>query len=449
MTETGKPGAVGRRQFLKAAVATGAAGSGLLAAPRAPRAATAVTGPLARAADLAAAAGPRMLVIGGGWSGLTLAKYLKKANPAFDVVLVEPNATFFSCPLSNLWLGGLLQAEVLLHSYVDAARNNDYVWLQATLVDLDRQQRRAFTSSGYIDYDYIVLAPGIDYNYASIGVADPGAARRLAQTFPAAFKTGSEHISLKARLNRFTGGTFVLTVPQGHFRCSAGPYERACLMAAWFKKNHVKGKIVLIDHAEQPVINAPGFLAAFEELYSDVIDYQTSATIEGVDVDRKIITTDFDEIAFDDAAIYPRVRAARLLEDLGLADMNSAQFEPLLDPLKYHVPGDERTYVAGDARPMPFSKSGNTASTEARFLARSIAGHAAGKQVPWQSPNTVCYSLVNADPAESIMIDSKYRHDGTGHGWGFTGVKVINKRTSALGREKLKWGRRLFADMFS
>ncbi len=449
MTKRSKAG-LGRRDFLKgAALATAATGAGLVSAGSgASPAMAAIAGPMSRPAGLPRPAGQRVIVVGGGWSGLTMAKYLKKNNPKFDVVMIEPNATFFSCPLSNLWLGGVVETDLLLHSYTDAAKNNGYIWLQGMLVQLDREKRRAFTTAGYIDYDYIVLSPGIDYNYASVGVKDPGEAARLAQTCPAGFKPGSEHLSIKAKLDDFEEGVFLLNVPPGNYRCLPAPYERACMIASYFRAEGIKGKVVLLDPNEKPAIKANGFLAAFRELHKGYIDYQTAATITGVDVAGKTVETEFGKVEFADAAIYPRVRAARLIEDLGLTDPESLQMEGRIDHFRYTVPGDDHTYICGDARPMPFSKSGNTANTEAQIVAKMIAARARGEDSPWESPNTICYSMVDANSRESIMVDARYKFT-KGKGWGFTDVKMIEKRSKKLGKANIEWGKGLYRDMFS
>ncbi len=440
---------LGRRDFLKtAALAGAAAGVGTVAVGGSSTpAAAAVAGPLARAANLPKPKGPRVVVVGGGWAGLTMAKYLKKNNPKFDVVMVEPHSVFFSCPLSNLWLDNVVGTDLLIHSYVDAAKNNGYIWLQAALTQLDRDKRRAYTTDGYIDYDYIVLAPGIDYNYASLGVKDPADEYMLAQTYPAAFKPASEHLSLKAKLENFDGGVFLLNVPTGNYRCLPGPYERACLIASYFKQEGIKGKVVLLDPRDKPSIKANGFLAAFKR-HKDYLEYHTAANITGVDVGKKMVKTEFGEVKFADAALYPRVRASRLIEDLGLHDPKSPQLEAKIDEFFYNVPGDEHTYVIGDARPMPFSKSGNTANTEAKIVARIIAERAAGKKPKWESPNTICYSMVDGTSKESIMVDAKYKFT-KGKGWGFTDVKLIEKASKQLGKANIEWGKGLYRDMFS
>jgi len=447
MKSPGKNDGFVRRQFLQLAGGSAlAAATGTALVGGTGPASAAISGRTNRPADLPAATGPRCVVVGGGAFGATLAKYLKKENPKFDVVMVEPNALYMSCFLSNLWLDDLIDLNTLQHSYCDAARSNGYVWLQGKLIDLDRDAKRAYTSEGYIDYQFIALAPGIDYNYASIGITDPAMAAACAQNFPAGFKPGSEHLSIKGKLANFEKGVFLTTVPVGNYRCLPAPYERACMIAAYFKKNKIKGKLVLLDPGEQPFApKAPGFLAAFKELYPDIIEYRPSTTIKSVDPIKKTVTTEFETIGFDDAAIYPRVRAAKLIEDLGLSDPKGPQMEADIDVHKYFAKGDRTCYVGGDCRPMPFSKSGNTANSEAHYVAKVIAATAAGKDVDWMSPQTICYSMVNGKPEEAIVVKAKYDKGK----FGFTDVELDNKRSPALALAAHEWGAGLYRDMFA
>ena len=439
-----------RRNFLKlsgssAALAAGGSFAACAKGDSVPKA----LGQSNKAADLPKAKGPRVVVVGGGWSGLTIAKYLKRENPKFDVVMIEKRATFMSCPISNLWLADVVGLEFLQHSFLDAARNNNYIFFNATVVDVDRGSRKVYTEQGYVNYDYLVLAPGIDYNYASIGVTDPGDVVEMQQRYPAGFMPGSEHLSIKNKLAEFEGGTFLLTVPGGNYRCLPGPYERACMVAAIFKKEKIKGKVLLIDANPDITIKKEGFHAAFDKFYKGIIDYQPGQAIKSVDVAKKTVNTEFESYQFDDAAIYPSVRASRLIETLGLVSKESMQKEANIDVLKYNVIGDDRVYVTGDARPMPFSKSGNTSNSEAKFVARLIAARSRGKELEWESPNTICYSAVTASPLQSISVDAYYKYNPKDKSFAFDRVKMFQDWDTARGQANLEWARGLYRDMFS
>jgi sulfide dehydrogenase [flavocytochrome c] flavoprotein chain len=408
----------------------------------------ALTSKVSRGVDMLPKRGHRVVVVGGGWSGLTIAKYLKIHGPDLDVVLIERRSVFVSHPISGLWLAGMVGLDAITFSYLDAANNNGYAYLNASLIDVDRQSQKIYTDQGWLTYDDLVLTPGVDYNYGSLGVEDPYHEQLLKTRYPAGFVSASEHISLSNKVKNFTGGVFVLTAPPGIYRCSATPYERACLMASVFKRNKIKAKIVLIDSREEPAVSAQGFLSAFDELYGDTIEYMTSTDIASVDPETRTIATDFDDIVFDDASIYPRIRGARLLEHLGLADPQSAQMEAAIDHFTYNAAGDDHVYAAGDCRPMPFSKSGGTARSEGMYLAKLIAARAKGREVPWESPHTVCYSMVNANPREAIMVNGKYQFDKASSQWGHFENYAINERDEAKGKKAFEWAEDHFRDMF-
>lgn len=405
-------------------------------------------------ADLPKAKGPRLVVVGGGTSGLTIAKYAKKEYPKFDVVLVEKRDMYSSCFSSNLWYAGLINLEFLAdHSFLDAAVNNNYVYFNATVTGLDRTGRKLITNKGEIDYDYLVIAPGIDYDFEKIGVKDPETMTAVRQIWPGGFTQSTEHVTLHRKVKEFEGGLFLQSVPSGNYRCLPAPYERACMIAAVIKKNKLKGKVLILDANPEITIKAKGFHAAFDELYKGIIEWRASSPITGVDVGKKQVHTDVDTISFDDAAIYPNVRGAVLIEQLGLMapSSHSNQKEAYIDTRFNNFKGDDRVYVTGDSRNQPYSKSANTSNTEGHNVAKVLAARAQGKEPSWVAPETICYSMVNADPMEAISVDAGYDYDAkkdliTGFS---KATKVYNDRTAARGLATLEWAKGIYRDMFN
>lgn len=438
-----------RRGFIKlsgAALAAGAVGGLPGMAEAAPKKGVSA----GRKAYLPKPRGPRAVVVGGGVSGLTIAKYLKRENPQFDVVLVEKRALFTSCFSSNLWYADIIDLEFLTHSFLDAAKDGGYVFFNATCIGVDRAGRKVHTDQGEIAYDYLVLAPGIDYDYARIGVNDPETEYRLRTAYPAGFTMGTEHVSIKRKIQNFKGGIFVQTVPGGNFRCKPAPYERTCMIASYFKKHKIKGKVLVLDNNPDIAVKKDGFHAAFDELYKDYVEYVPSVNITGVDADTKTIRTEFDSYTFDDAAIYPGVRASSLIETAGLMDAKSPQKEARIDVRKYHVPGDPRVYVTGDSRPMGFPKSAHLANSEGKYVAKVIAAHEAGRDLAWTSPASLCYSMVNTEPKEAISMWVSFNYDGNAKT--FSPAKestgTDEKRDAAKGAATLDWAKALYGDLF-
>lgn len=409
---------------------------------------TSIGGVFSSPASLPGKKGPRVVVVGGGWSGLTMAKYLKKFHPALDVVLLDKNEQFVSHPLSNAWLADQIKLDFLTHSYIEAARNNGYLYINAMAIDLDRISKTLVTSAGTIAYDYLVLAPGIDYDYTSIGVEDPEDEYLLRMNYPAGFISASEIMAIKHKVHQFQGGTLIMTVPTGNYRCMAAPYERACMAAALMKRENIKGEILLLDGNADITIKGEGFRRAFAEYYPDIIRYESSAQITAINVQEREIETEFDNYPFDEAVIYPPVRASRIIEDFGLMDENSLQKEAAIDPFKYHLVDDEYVYVTGDSRSQPFSKSGNTAHSEARYVAEVIIAHAQGKDIAWRSPQTMCFSGVKIDPLESMSVIAFYKYDRDEQGFAFDRVHLMEKWSRRGGQAGLAWAEGMYRDMF-
>ncbi len=444
---------ISRRDFLKVSGA-GLAGAGMAGlggysavAEAKPKAAAIVT---AKEVYLPKPKGPRVVVIGGGTGGLTIAKYLKKENSKFDVVLVEKRSMYTSCFSSNLWYADVINLEFLAHSFLDAAKNGGYTFFNATCTGMDRNARKVHTDQGEIAYDYLVLAPGIDYDYARIGIADPETEYRLRTEYPAGWTMGTEHVSIKRKLQNFKGGIFVQTVPSGNFRCKPAPYERTCMIASHFKKHNIKGKVLVLDNNPDIAVKKEGFHAAFDELYKDYVEYVPSVSITGVDVDARTINTEFDSYTFDDAAIYPGIRASRLIEVAGLVDPKSPQKEANINVLKYHIPGDERVYVIGDSRPMAFPKSASLANSEGKYVARVIAAHEADKVIDWTSPDSTCYSMVNVEPNEAISMWVAFNYDKQARTFSpdEEGTGTDEKRDAAKGAATLDWAQGIYSDLF-
>jgi sulfide dehydrogenase [flavocytochrome c] flavoprotein subunit len=348
---------------------------------------------------------------------------------------------------------GIINLEFLAgHSFLDAAVNNGYTFFNATVTGLDRASRTLATSEGDVNYDFLVLAPGISYDFDKIGVKDVETMTAVRQMYPGGFISPMEHVTLKRKVQEFEGGVFVQTVPSGNYRCLPGPYERACLMAAWIKKNGIKGKVVILDANPDVTIKKQGFHAAFDELYKGIIEYKPGQAITGVDVEKKVLKTEFDSFHFDEASIYPNVRGNVLIEHLGLLapSTKSGQKEANVDTRFYNLIGDPRVYVTGDSRPHPYSKSANTSNTEGQFMAKVLAARAQGKEIPWQSPETVCYSMTNAFPPEAIKVDAKYVYDaGKDAITGFSpDTKTWEVRDQAMGRAYLEWAQGIYRDMF-
>ena len=445
-----------RRQFI---AASGALGAGMaakaIAQPQAAVPQPFLIGSQA-APLLPKATGKRVVVCGGGWGGISAAKHLKKKDPTLDVVVLERNPVFFSCPMSNKWLIDVVDSDFLTFSYLKIAQKYDYRFVQTEVVAFERDKKRVVTAQGWVDYDYLIVGAGIRYNYEAWFGNDRKAAEYTRAHFPAAYIPNAEHYALKQGIRNFQGGDLVMTLPPPPHRCPPSPYERACLIAWHIKKNNIKGKITILD--PKPGINPikGGFTEAFETLYKDQITYVPNAVINEVDPFNKRIKTAVGDFRFDHGVLMAPHQAGDMAWKAGAvgrtADGKATGWADV-DPIFLTLRDDKDVYVIGDAVGFVspqfkfYPKAGHVANYQGRIVARYIADRVAGREPKAQLPDNLCFMMVNASPREDVAVRFRYHLDDKG--------VIIQEqidddlRRDDLVSEDFQWAGRMYEDMFS
>ena len=394
------------------------------------------------------AASGRVVIIGGGWGGLAAARELRTSAPQLDVTLIERQERFWSHPGSNRWLVGLADGALLSHDYAATAGRLGYRFVRGEVAAIDRGARRISTSSGEFDYDWLIIAAGIREDFSAWFGVDRNSIDHCRKNYASAFSTTSQHFGLKERLQRFTGGDLVMTVPAMPYRCPPAPYERAGLIAWWMKTRQVKGRLIVLD-PNPPVMS---FDRIFRDAYRDQITYVPQAQIKSLDPFKRQIITDFDTIDFTDAILMPPQQAADILWQSGLiAQGKDGKLTgwAATDPVHLNVPGDEQVFVIGDAIDKVsllfghYPKTGQMAARQGRIVARQIAARAAGQSVDRALPESTCYVLSRAEPMELGRIDSSYRFRGDG----LIQQAVKQSYEPQARDEDLKWATAMFSEL--
>ena len=356
---------------------------------------------------LAQDAGPRVVVIGGGFGGATCARALKKANPKLAVTLVETNATYSACPMANAVLGGLRPLSVQQFGYSSVAANGITVALQAA-TGVDPAGRAVTLADGTrLSYDRLVLSPGISLKFNAL----PGYSEAAAATMPHAWTDGAQVLALRAQLEAMAdGGVVVISSPDNPARCPPGPYERASMIAWYLKNNKPRSKIIILDSKERFSMQ-PLFQQAWKELYPGMIEWHgvpDGGSVASVDVAKKIFMTDFDQVKADVGNVIPPQKAGAIAEIAHVADrtgwcpVNPLTLESTLQP-NIHIIGD-----AAIAGTMP--KSASAASSEGAICAAAIVALLDGKTPAQPKITSLCYSLIA--PGYAISIAGAYQQTG-------------------------------------
>ena len=355
----------------------------------------------------AQASAPRVAVIGGGFAGASCARALKKADPRIAVTLVEPNAVFHACPMSNAVIAGLREMERQRFTY-EAVRADGVTLALLAATAIDTNARSVVLSDGSrLGYDRLVLAPGVDIRWDAL----PGYDQAAAQQMPHAWQAGEQTLLLRRQLQAMEdGGLVVISAPAGPSRCPPGPYERASLVAHYLKAHKPRSKVIVLD-AKDTFPKQRLFLAAWRELYPGLIEWvslSSGGQVVSVEPATRTLVTDFDRYRAAVANVIAPHKAGRIAAAAGVADRSG--WCPI-NPLTFESRLQSNIHVIGDAAitgAMPKSAFG--AHAEARSCAIAIAALLAGREPASPSLTNACYSLVAPDYGISVV--GAYRPKG-------------------------------------
>lgn len=378
----------------------------------------------AQQVSAAEAAASGVVVVGGGMGGVTVAKYIRMwSGKSIPVTLIEANPDYTSSIMSNLVLNGQRTVSSLRYSYGKLTSTYGVTVIRGTVTAVDSVAKTVSYTSPTgaalsMAYGRLVLAPGIDM----LPVAMTGTATNRAKVVHA-WQAGPQTQSLRDQLLAMpVDGTFVLTIPAKPYRCPPGPYERACLVADWIKRNrrsvgNTNPQVIVLDANPSIQAEAANFSKAFTEVHAGVIRYVPNATLVSVDADTGRVTTTAGEFTGQVLNVIPPHTAGKVARDAGLATAPTSSggaFCPV-DVLTYEstAPGKTGIHVLGDASATTQPKAGHIANQEAKVCADAIVRLMSVPALPVdQAPmtNSSCYSPITATTASWLSV--VYRYDG-------------------------------------
>lgn len=353
---------------------------------------------------LRAQAKPRVVVIGGGPGGATVAKYVARdSQGAVEVTMIEPLETFVTCFHSNLYLGDMRSFESISHGYKLGSYGVKHVRQFAAAIDRDKKEVRLADGS-VVPYDRLVMAPGIDIKFDSV----PGYSEAAAEIMPHGWKPGAQTKLVKKQLDALQdGATIVMVAPPNPYRCPPGPYERVSVMAKVLKaKGHTKSKIIVLDPKDK-FSKMALFQEGWQKHYPGMVEWmdpKMHGGIKGVDPAAMTVTTDFETIKADMVNVIPAqmagkiAREANLVNETGYCPIDATNMKSAIDP---------NIYVLGDASiagAMP--KSAFSANSQAKVVANAVRGELTGSRTfPARYANT-CWSVLAQD--DTVKIGGRY-----------------------------------------
>jgi len=351
-----------------------------------------------------------ILVIGGGYGGATAAKYLRLfSNNTAKVTLIEPNASFVSCPLSNLVVGGSRTMADITSPYDNLSKRHGVKIIQDSVVGIDPDKKTVKLASGKIlPYDKVIVSPGVSLLMNSIeGLTQ---ANKVGVTLQA-WKAGAETVTLHQQLAAMRdGGTYAISIPEAPYRCPPGPYERACQVASFFKQSKPKSKVLILDANQDVTSKGPLFKKVWAEQYPGMIEYLPKHNVTAVNAKTKTIQFEIqDEVKADVLNLLPAMSAGEIAVKTGLANSNGRWVN--VNFLNFESTAQKDIHVLGDSIQVAYAmpKSGHMANQHAKVAAAAIVAELSDWEInPAPVLTNTCYSFVNAKEVVHVASVHQY-----------------------------------------
>ena len=332
--------------------------------------------------------GKTILILGGGWGGLSVAHRLRGyLGQEHRIVIIEKSDKFSLGP-SNLWVmtGDRKYPEDVERSMLKLLRK-DIECLHGEVTGIETETKKVHTSVGTLTGDYLVIALGSELYPESL----PGFVENAYNLYDL-----SSVVRLHESLQQFTGGKIIVFCSSTPFRCPPAPYEAALLIESLFRNRGLKDKteVHIYTPEKQPMpVGGPKIGAMLRRMIENRgIKYHPEHKIIRIDGTlRKIFFQDGIDAKYDLLIGVPPHHAPRIVVEAGLTDSTGyipthPQTMRILDDvetLETKLPG---IYVLGDIaaitllNSMLLPKAGVFAEEQASVIAGNIAALIRGEE---------------------------------------------------------------------
>lgn len=346
--------------------------------------------------------GQKIVVIGGGFGGVAAARAARTLlDREHTVVLIDRNSRTHLCGSLPLLIVGERESAKISRSLGSLA-NRGIQHLQTEVYSINVEAKTLETGAGTLEYDYLVLAPGAEYDWNAV----PGAAR--AYSFYD-LKTAQR---LRRKLSTFRNGRIIVAIAGLPYKCPPAPFEATMLLDWALNKRGVRHNTDLHVFTPEPMpLAVAGHDAGMRlrrALERKGIQLHTNMTVtEVADNGRMAAFNDKSSMDANIVITVPTHRApsivssAKIGGEAGWIDVSPKTLETRV-PGVYAV-GDVATIPMGNGRPLP--KAGVFASSEGSTAGHNIAA-AINSSEPASFPGAgYCFIAYSATQAGVVRGD--------------------------------------------
>lgn len=323
---------------------------------------------------------PRVLIVGGGTAGITVAARLRRARPQLEITILEPSAAHCYQPLWTLVGGGVFPKEVTRRpqaALIPAGAS----WIRDAAAEFRPEESCVRTVSGeQIGYDALLVCPGIQLDWDRVD----GLPAAIGRDGVCSIYSYDQVDRVWDEIRPFAGGTALFTFPSTPIKCPGAAQKIMYLADDWWRRTGVRDRSrIIFASAGQRIFGVDKYARTLEQVVArkqietlfrhELVAVRSDAREAVV---RSLDSGEEQTIPYDLLhAVPPQsapdvVKRSPLAATTGWVDVDQAT----LQHSRY-----ANVFSLGDASSLPTSKTGAAVRGQAPVVVDNLLAHLDGR----------------------------------------------------------------------
>ncbi len=325
---------------------------------------------------------PKILIVGGGTAGMSVAARLSQIVSKPDITIIDPSEVHYYQPLFTLvgaGIGKLSDTARSMQSLIPRGAR----WVRASVAEFEPQANRLQTDNGETwAYDFLVVCPGIQLDWKKVCGLENQVGR---SSICSNYSVDNVEYTWDA-IQKFKGGNAIFTFPNTPVKCAGAPQKIMYLAEHYWRKKKLR------DQTNIYFMSAAGSIFGVKK-YADTLETivqkrgihtQFRTLLESVDKEKKhasfknLDSGTSEDISFDFIHVVPPMSAPDFVKNSPLANCDG-----WVDVDKYTLQHTafSNIFALGDASSLPTSKTGAAIRRQAPIVVDHILALSEGREL--------------------------------------------------------------------